>query len=125
MGIGGVACPKPEKIARVKGRKDRAEAKVKKSVRAQCVERDGFCRYGKLEHVAPCQGSSQWAHMGKKRRAKTRGMAPTIRHTTADSLMLCQRHHDEYDNRRKPRLWIRELTEDGANGSLQFITDGV
>lgn len=43
---------KPPKRKTLKGRKDRAEAKVKKTVRAQCVERDGYCRGGsaKLAH---------------------------------------------------------------------------
>ena len=47
-------------------------------------------------------------------------MAATKRHRTNKSLMLCQRHHAQYDNRAKPRLDIKELTECGADGPLQF-----
>ena len=94
--------------ARVKRRASKAEAVIKKHVRAECVERDGACRIGDwemnpddlhdddLEHD-PCDGRSEWAHLGEKKRFKTRGQAPDVRHTTAGSLMLCRHHHGRYD----------------------------
>ena len=122
MGIGGVACPKPEPLKRVRGRKTRAESKVKKSVRAQCVERDGHCRAClRLRGLyAECFGPSEWAHLDERKRFKTRGMAPEKRHTTADSLMLCKRHHDMYDGRLSPRLSIEAHTPKGADDILWF-----
>lgn len=117
MAIGyGIAVPKPEPLKRVRGRKTRAESKVKKSVRAQCAERDGHCRM----HDVRCQGPSQWAHLGDAKRFKTRRMDPTVRHTVEGSLMLCELHHDQYDGRRKPRLHITPLSSAGANGALVF-----
>jgi len=110
--------------AKYRAKRKRAEAPVAKRVRAACVKRDGHCRYGNSDWHTQCAGPSEWAHMGEKKRAKTRGMKPEERHTTADSLMLCRKHHDCYDCRRKPRLWIRALTDEGANGSLHFIDDG-
>jgi hypothetical protein len=44
-------------------------------------------------------------------------MAPEARHTTRDSVMLCQRHHDEYDDR---KLTVEFLTERGADGPLAW-----
>lgn len=110
--------------ARYRAKRRRAEQPVAKSVRVQCVERDGYCRYGKDTPLTPCAGPSEWAHLGEKKRAKTRGMKLEQRHTTAGSLMLCRKHHDAYDQRRGARLWIHPRTEDGANGSLQFIDEG-
>lgn len=114
-----------------KGRKDRAEATVTKSVRAECVDRDGHCRLGKAfrfitrDHLVQrqalwmhvCNEPSQWAHFGSKKRARTRGMAPEVRHTTAGSLMLCERAHTEYD---AGTLMISALTRKGCNGPLKF-----
>lgn len=125
------AAPKGTTRQQAKGRKDRTAAKVVKSVRAQCVERDGECRFGDWENNPgdwhsdalegdACEGPSQWCHMHQKRRSKTQGQAPEIRHTTADSFMGCQRHHDAYDGRRTPRLRIMCLTRLGANGALKF-----
>jgi hypothetical protein len=72
------------------------------------------------EDVTDCDGPSQWAHLGDKKRAKTRGMKPDARHTTEGSLMLCRRHHDRYDGRQMPSLRIKALTEHGADGPLEF-----
>ena len=129
----GRACPKGISRKTLKGRKHRAESKVKKSVRAQCVERDGPCRaalypFGTGSGLGgdvtdiwhECEGLSEWAHLHAKRRSKTRGMAPEDRHDTAHSLMLCKRHHDQYDGRATPRLVITALTRRGADGPLKF-----
>jgi hypothetical protein len=104
-----------------KGKAQRAEVKVKKSVREQCVDRDGPCRYAKdapAQHT--CQGPSEWAHLGEKKRAKTRGQAPEVRHTTAGSLMLCRLAHARYDGRQRPRLGITATNKLGADGTLRY-----
>jgi hypothetical protein len=109
----------------------RAEAKVKKAVRAACVKRDGMCRIASIEGPAlydtmhepfynECGGVSQWAHMHARRRSQTRGEAPEKRHTTAASLMLCLAHHDQYDGRARPRLLITRTSRKGADGPLRF-----
>lgn len=80
--------------ARYRAKRRRAEQPVVKSVRAKCVERDGYCR---LMGLSPCAGPSQWMHLGEKKRARTRGMRPEQRHTTAGTAMGCERHHGLYD----------------------------
>ena len=81
------ACPKGVTRKTLKGRKDRAEAAVKRDVRAACVERDGDCilqRGGANDftrgdvldvglYIYDCHGESQWCHAHPKRRSKTRG----------------------------------------------------
>ena len=113
---------KPGPTARSRATRRRAEYPVARSVRAACVARDGHCVLANWPHSrTDCAGLSQWAHLGEQTRAKTRGMQPTERHTTAGSLMLCRLHHDCYDGRRKPRLWIHLLTDAGANGPLHCV----
>jgi hypothetical protein len=81
----------------------RQEAKVVKSVRAACVERDGYCLIASRVPFAvrvllgACEGPSEWAHAEDKRRCFTRGQAPEVRHTSAGSCMLCHGHHVAYD----------------------------
>ena len=124
---GGVACPKPVKRKTLKGRKDRAEAKQKHMVRMLCVARDGDCRIVRpgatieqaWEAFGECRGESEWAHMHEKRRSQTRGLPPEVRHTTAHSFMACTRHHDMYDGRQSPRLFVTALTRQGADGPLK------
>lgn len=120
MGQGGIACPKPTPRRILKARRKRQAAKVVKSVRAQCVERDGYCRFETFPYG--CNGPSEWAHLGEKKRYKTRGMSAEVRHTTAGSLMLCRRHHHAYD--RAHTLRIVPLTSKGADGPLQFDVHG-
>lgn len=141
MAIGyGEACPKPEKRTTAKGRKDRAEDKQKHIVRMLCVGRDGDCRIvsakdggkdrwmikaGDAMSIGPhvdvwgqeCRGESEWAHMHSRRRSQTRGQAPEIRHDSAHSLMLCTKHHQDYDAH---KLRITSLTRKGADGPLKF-----
>lgn len=105
----------PRKLA--KGRKDRAEAKVEKRVRAEVAERDGYCRVPQYFLPDPCDGPSEWAHFGDKKRFKTRGMAPELRHTTAGSLKLCRKHHGEYDS---GQLVIETMSDYGCDGLLSF-----
>lgn len=120
MAVGfGVAVPKPEPLKRVRGRKTRAESKVKKSVRAQVFERDGMCRANGLAQFYPCStGAHEWAHLGESKRFRTRGMVPEKRHTTKASCRLCPAHHAQYDRRAAPHLDLVPLTEAGADGPM-------
>lgn len=120
----GIGIPVGPTRKKVKAKKQRAETKVKTSVRAECVERDGVCRlFGQslalYELVGSCYGAPEWAHLGEKRRAHTRGMAPDVRHTTADSLMLCTRHHQAYDARTFDIMGSAR----GANATLVIHTE--
>ena len=128
--------PKTEPRKRVRGRKTRAEATVTRDVRVQCFQRDGTCRLGSSHarliadiyddktaenfYLEPCHWDSEWAHLASHRRSKTRGQAAIRRHTSAGSLILCPLHHDQYDGRQRPRLYIRPLTDRGADGPLEF-----
>ncbi len=116
----GTAQPKPEPHKRVQARRKRQAAKVVTSVRAQCVERDGYCRFETFPYG--CTGPSEWAHLGEQKRYRTRGMPAEVRHTTAGSLMLCRRHHSAYD--RAHTLKIVPLTSLGADGPLRFDVRG-
>ncbi len=112
---------KPGPTAKARAKRKLTDAKYAKLIRAVCVERDGYCRYGgKAGDQIACAGPSEWAHLGDKTRAKTRGMAPEARHTTRDSLMLCKAHHDAYDGRRRPRLLIEMAGSCGADGPVYF-----
>lgn len=107
MALLPTACPKPPRGTkrRQKNRGKRLESKTAKSVRALCVERDGECLFAtrgvetRQESLllGPCDGPSEWAHVGKHRRCFTRGQAPEVRHTTAGSAQMCRRHHRAYD----------------------------
>jgi hypothetical protein len=108
---------KPTSRKTLKGRKDRAEYKTKAQVRAECVERDGYCRIAEMAHRTLCAGRSEWMHLEEGRRSQTRGMAPEKRHTTRLSLMGCKRHHLEYDAHVFDVDFIDP--ERGADGALQ------
>lgn len=115
--------PKPPRRKAVKARKTRAEQTVARNVRAACVKRDGHCRIMFDEYhtvwvlAMDCRGPSEWAHMHARRRSKTRGMAPEVRHDTTHSLMLCKYHHELYDAK---QLFITALTRKGADGQLKY-----
>ncbi len=124
---------KPGPMARARAKRKRADDAVAKAVRAACVERDGYCRFGLPNsdrgdvvvfggglYWTVCSGPSQWAHMHSRRRSQTRNQAPNVRHDTAHSFMACQRHHDRYDNKSTPRLYVTALTKAGADGPLKF-----
>lgn len=119
----------------LKARKKRAEKWTEAIVRAKCVERDGYCRIGCIDSIyqncidhdkaltesdMDCAGASQWTHMHARLRSQTRNMAPEVRHSTRYSFMACQRHHDQYDGRQRPRLFVTALTAKGADGPLKF-----
>lgn len=87
-------------------------------VREECVDRDGHCRLAPAQHLfGPCRGPSQWSHRAGRKRSQTRGEAPERRHTTADSMMQCQRHHELYE---RGVLADRPLTDRGADGPLEW-----
>ena len=122
---------KPGVTAKARAKRRRAEDPVKKRVRGECVERDGYCVvWGQrpfrdvggaaVYFVSDCFGPSEWAHMHSKRRAQTRNQAPEVRRDTAHSFMACQRHHDQYDGRQRPRLFVTALSSKGADGPLKF-----
>lgn len=126
----GLQFPKGEKRVTARMRTKRQAAKVVTTVRARCVERDGDCRIGDWElnpddwhddalrgdgqPAIVCEGRSEWAHLGDKKRFKTRGMPAERRHTTAGSLMLCTRHHTDYDHGRL------QIVGEDANEPLEF-----
>jgi hypothetical protein len=118
-----VTFPKPEPHKRVKARKDRHEAAVKKAVREKTVERDGYCLIASRLPVSlsallgPCEGPSEWAHIGKQRRARTRGQAPEQRHTTAGSGQMCQKHHRAYD----AHQFDFDTSEQGMDGMIGIV----
>lgn len=105
--------PKPEPRKRTKARRDRLEAKVKRAVRAACVERDGYCLMARLG-MAGCAGPSEWAHFSGHRRSQTRGLEPGARHDTRWSGILCRLHHRLEE---RGELVI-EYGPDGADGPL-------
>ncbi len=115
--------PKPGPTARARAKRRRDETPVKKSVRAQCDDRDGACRIARDHDVTyrECWGPSEWAHFGPHRRSRTMGMPAHLRHTTAGSLILCRKHHRAYDS---GRLSIRALSENGCDGVLVFESPG-
>lgn len=119
------ASPKPTRGThqRLKARQRRLESKVKRSIREQCVYRDGYCLLGPVGMAfagyGVCEGPSEWAHIGQHRRSKTRGMAPERRHTTKGSAMLCQTHHRAYDAH---DFDIQPTTERGMDGPFRLVT---
>lgn len=115
---------KPEPRARIKARKDRREAQVISRVRAECQERDGYCRlFG--AGLGTCRGESELAHLPQWRRSATRGQPAEQRHTTVGAVMLCGgTHHAALDGRAYPRLYV-EHGEVGADGNLIWTCNGV
>ena len=109
----------PKRI--LNARKAVADYAVRKIVRAKCVDRDGACRFAEATiELGSCEGRSEWMHLEEKKRARTRGMKPEFRHTTAGSMMGCTRHHAEYDAG-KLRL---ALGERGADGPIR-VDNGI
>jgi hypothetical protein len=100
---------------RLKGRKNRAEARVKRLVRAEVTERDGYCLVATRIGMSGCKGRSTWAHFAGHRRSQTRGMAPERRHDSRFSGMLCERHHSQEE---RGLYQIVYRTVDYANGPI-------
>ena len=121
-----LAFPKPEPHKKAKARAKRSEKVVESEVRSAVVDRDGYCRFYRLNdtarrHVAakftPCYGKSEWGHLPWKRRSRTRGMAPAVRHQTTGSAMFCKHHHEMVDSY---EINVVALTKYGADGPLRF-----
>jgi hypothetical protein len=87
-------------------------------VRARCVERDIGCRLSMLD---PCSGPDEWAHLEDAKRARTRGQAPDVRHTTAGTLIACRGHHRRYD---AGQIQI-VLGDAGADGPIVVRANGL
>lgn len=107
--------PKGDSRKRVKGRKDRSEAKVKRAVRAECMARDGYCLVLTRLNLPGCKGPSTWAHFSGHRRSQTRGMSPERRHSSLFSGMLCERHHKQEES---GQFQVVYRTTDYANGAI-------
>jgi hypothetical protein len=60
-------------------------------------------------------------HLGDKKRARTRGMAPEERHTLEGSCMGCERHHTAYDQGRMTLAMVADL---GAMGPIRVSYKG-
>lgn len=120
------ASPKPQRgsARREKARGKRQEAKVAAAVRADCVVRDGYCLIAsRLPRsvaglLGPCEGLSEWAHVGEHRRCFTRGQEPEQRHTTAGSGQMCTAHHVAYDSH---EFDFETYTEAGMDGVFAVI----
>ncbi len=120
--------PQPKGLTRkrIKGRRQRHEAQVSKDIRSKCVDRDGYCRVFshpddvRIGNLGRCSGYSQWCHLGDLKRARTRGLPPEVRHTTAGSLQMCQSHHEAYDHGRMAILPAVVDAPLDANGTLRF-----
>jgi hypothetical protein len=127
---------KPKPLRRCRVRRSKAKAKARRleveviaEVRPLVVERDGHCRLLSLTSpvyavdamlkraFGPCSGPSEWNHYGENRRSNTRGKSAEERHTTAGTMMNCERHHDDIDEH---RIDVEDLTERGADGRLRF-----
>lgn len=94
------------------------------SVRQQCVNRDGYCRfsgYQTLHEVGGCAGPSEWAHAAGRKRFETRGQPADVRHTAAGSFMACRRHHQRYDAH---AFEVEFKTGRGADGPLRYVAAG-
>jgi hypothetical protein len=112
---------KPGPMARARAKRRRAEYPVATAVRLECVNRDGSCRFaGYQDTFGPCEGLSEWMHLAEKKRARTRGMKPKERHTTAGSMMGCAGHHGDYD---KGAIEL-QLGDDGADGLIAATVNG-
>ena len=120
--------PKPKRGSsrRRKNKRRRDEKKVIIEVRPQVEDRDGYCRLAGVSALGPCDGASQWAHFGSNRRFATRGKPAVERHTKPGSLMLCDKHHDDYDGAiGRSRMKIDALTEELCDGPLRFERAGL
>lgn len=109
----------PQRI--VKARKLRKASAVIRTIRAVCVERDGYCRLSRTSAFGECSGPSEWAHLAGSRRFETRGQAAEARHTAEGSLMLCKCHHVAYDAH---GIELSAITERGARGLLRASSEG-
>ncbi len=105
--------------ARYRAKRKRADDAHRLGIRAACVLRDGYCKFVIL---GGCKGLSQHAHLGEKKRARTRGMQPEERHTLEGSVMACAFHHREEE---AGRLTLSMFPDLGAQGPMVVRWRGV
>lgn len=131
-----INCRKPGPTARARRAKAAKDRRLASAVRVEVDKRDGYCRIANWEDnpddwhcgrltgdgfpADGCDGKSEWAHWDERKRFKTRGLPPEERHNTQGTLMLCTKHHDQYDGRRFPKLAITCLTDLGCDGPLRL-----
>ena len=120
--------PKGKTRKQLKARKDRHEAAVKSSVRAEVFAREReMCAvvsrlmsrdmFDVVKAFGVCSGPLQHAHLKGKRKSATRGQAPEERHQTATSLALCELHHEAEEHK---GLRFIGLTKAGMNGPITY-----
>lgn len=120
---------KPVKRLRAKTRirpmsaKRRAEQRIVAQVFKDIEPRDGDCRIRLLDYesqqlAGPCSGPTDPMHLGEWRRAKTRRMAPEVRHTRKTILRGCRGHHRAYDGH---RFDLAYTPASGAEGVLLVV----
>lgn len=105
-------------VARYRAKRKRADDAVRLEIRRRCVLRDGYCKFAIM---GGCDGPSEHAHLGRHKRARTRGMDPTDRHTMEGSCMLCERHHGLEE---RGTLQLAMFGELGANGPIRIAYQG-
>jgi len=114
----GLPQAKPEPRKAIKARRRREEKVVIAAVRKAVLERDGRCRVSGGKVLGDCQGPTELAHVGDKRRFKTVNEPPNERHQTAWTVALCRRHHAQYD----AHQWdFQTLEDEGMDGDLVGI----
>jgi hypothetical protein len=109
--------PKPMSAAK------RKENRLVRQVFAEIEPRDGRCVIQRLDYesqllAGPCSGPSDPMHLGEWRRAKTRRMAPEVRHTRQTILRGCRGHHRAYDGHDFDLAYERDK---GAEGVLLVV----
>jgi len=103
--------------ATARAAKARTDAAYAKTIRDQVMRRDAGCRapiHRTAGDLGECNGPEAWAHMAGHRRFETRGLPPEQRHSTEWTLMLCAKHHADYDARRL------RIIGTNADGPLEF-----
>ena len=119
-GCPDLAFPKGQTRAERKGSLGYRERQIIERNRAHCERRDGDCRIGYWGDTAialfgECFGTPEWNHF--RRRSKSRGEPPEVRHSVEITGMLCGRHHDMVDEH---EIDFDYLTEKRADGPMKF-----
>jgi len=115
----GFGFPKGETSLERRNREQKQERAVKTRVRAIIFRRDPACMVPE-DPRWPHGGPDEWGHLEEGRRTKTTGQDPEERHTTALGCRICRTHHRMYDGQQRPRLSLVFLTEDQADGAIEW-----
>lgn len=115
-----LAHPKGPTRAERKGSIGYRERQIIQRNRAHCERRDGDCRIGywggsAVALFGECFGTPEWNHF--RRRSKSKGEPPEVRHSVEITGMLCGRHHDMVDEH---EIDFDYLTETRADGPMKF-----